>query len=171
MNKAFTRCRHAELVSASSRSMEGFTLIELLVVVLIIGILAAVAVPQYQKAVEKSRATQAIVAAKAIKDAEEIYFLANGEYTDTLAELDIDITLPSNFEMDLNGTTDYRVVISRKNSSTYRYDISFGFDKRHVYPGVAYCAAYSELAEILCKSYGKGEFLPGNSGVTRYRLN
>ncbi len=56
----------------------GFTLIELLVVVLIIGILAAIAVPQYQVAVEKSRAAEAITLMSSLQKAVDVYILQNG---------------------------------------------------------------------------------------------
>jgi len=69
----------------------GFTLIELLVVVLIIGILAAIAVPKYELAVEKSRAVQALIAVRAAADAQKRYFLETGSYAATWDDLDISL--------------------------------------------------------------------------------
>jgi len=72
---------------------KGFTLIELLVVVLIIGILTAVAVPQYQKAVEKARMSEAIILTKAIAAAHQRYYMEHGAYLgpDDMQQLDIEI--------------------------------------------------------------------------------
>ena len=70
---------------------QAFTLIELLVVVLIIGILAAVALPQYQVAVIKTRTMAALPLLRSIANAEKVYHLANGQYTLNFDDLDIEM--------------------------------------------------------------------------------
>ena len=82
---------HPEFSSGSTARdvSRGFTLIELLVVVLIIGILASVALPQYEKAVMKSRYSNLMAMVNALAKAEETYYMETGNYTNDFEALSI----------------------------------------------------------------------------------
>ena len=84
----------------------GFTLIELLVVVLIIGILAAVALPQYQFAIDKSRVSSYLPKIADMVKAQQTYQLANGDYTAQFENLDIDFTKMCSYMNGANELAD-----------------------------------------------------------------
>ncbi len=97
-----------------NRNKQGFTLIELLVVVLIIGILAAVALPQYQKAVMKSRAMQGLAILDSFVKAQEVYKLENGRYAETDEEL-------ATLVLDVPSTPEWTAFVKNPNSPSKGY--------------------------------------------------
>ncbi len=160
----------------------GFTLIELLVVVLIIGILAAVALPQYQNAVEKARAAEAFSNISSFRKAVEVWKLANPgiewrTFTGDgggFGQLDIDVpadwvqgtssmiaaytpeykSCSKNFCYDVNA---HSVKAYRANSSTYKYGIAYGDG---YYDGKSYvCLAYTPADLKLCKSLSNMDYV------------
>ena len=96
-----------------------FTLIELLVVVLIIGILTAVALPQYQKAVEKSKAMQVLSLLKSIWQTQEIYYLNNWTYATKFSQLDNQISWTGSSKWRTDSVSD---TLSSKDWSLQIYN-------------------------------------------------
>lgn len=94
---------------------QGFTLIELLVVVLIMGILASVAMPQYFKSVEKSRAAEATSVLSGIASSQERAYMQKSQYVTSLSELDLGVSNLSYFT--LSGNIGTKTTLIRKQAA------------------------------------------------------
>lgn len=125
-----------------NQNLRGFTLTELLVVVLIIGILAAVALPQYQKVVDKTRMVQLSALSVNMSQSIQRYHLENGIYPTKWNEIDID--LPGSLG---NGGKYY---YTKKDDQNYPFAVLNPFGNTAIY------------------FYGGNKYLPGILFMTRY---
>ncbi|WP_428050547.1 type IV pilin protein [Candidatus Avelusimicrobium caledoniensis] len=141
------------------KNKQAFTLIELLVVILIIGILAAVALPQYKMAVDKSRLSKLLAITNSVAQAEEAYYLANNKYSRDWEEL----------ALSLPGTVTDNVISTEEWSASILSDGAWGvkavdrrvpevkiwrfFNHNSSLPGQNACYATigNERANKLCK--------------------
>ena len=151
---------------------KGFTLVELLVVVLIIGILAAIALPQYRKAVEKARMTEAIIMVEKIYDAQQRYYLINNAFTRDINDLDIDIpgedVIYGTGDSDIPGKQGLYFVFAASNASgnTQRIAVVSRNPQAKKYTlwinkkGHKSCRIYSKVTEYekeLCGEWADGD--------------
>ena len=143
---------------------KAFTLIELLVVVLIIGILSAIALPQYQKAVAKSRLTEQIIQARALINAEIEYMLSAQAFATDLTALSIDF--PNN---------SWSCPLGKhwcKSKAVKNAQLEVNCDVNSVSCKLECIAIDSAdtLDDELCKSLGGTYYYDNESGTTYYKI-
>lgn len=86
------------------KARKGFTLIELLIVVVIIGVLAAIAIPKFSKSRERAYFSAMRSDLRNLATAEEIYYAANSTYTQELSALS-DFTLSKDVSISVGDAT------------------------------------------------------------------
>ncbi len=146
------------------KNKNGFTLIELLVVVLIIGILASVALPDYQRATEISRVGAALSFSRAFRDSVDRYYMQNGHFPSSPDTLDIGLTkCPKYFSCAYHElTTQGKFQIDRQNGP-FAYGIITRSAVSPALPNTIYCYALrsNKKGVEFCEHWGE-DATPGD---------
>ena len=145
----------------------GFTLIELLVVVLIIGILAAVAVPQYQKATLKSRASQLYVFVKHFEHLCKLDRLAGGDCSVPVADLGWGYPVENYKLQDGLETFESAGFTLQHRGGNFAAYMGLNSNLYFLVNSIeTYCGAFGEQAKEVCQSLG-GAFLRTDTSGTK----
>ncbi len=158
----------------TKNNKQAFTLIELLVVVLIIGILAAVALPQYQKAVKKASIMQVLPFARAVYDAQQVYFLENGAYAPNVSQLNIDISCPKEWTCVVHRSLINSTAVAKVEAGRTGYPVLVMYYGNMKIGGVEvkgkmFCSApTTDTANVsVCKLFNKDPFTTSD-GYSRF---
>ena len=153
----------------------GFTLIELLVVVIIIAILAAIALPQYQKAVLKSRFNALKPTADAIRTSQEVYFMEHGVYSEDMGDLDIKIdNSQGDTQIAFSDIDDHSFVRASTPNTKNRYTMYLNHSVN--FAGNTYCEAPTHegteatLEDQVCINEGGHDPVSSPDNYTMYLL-
>ncbi len=146
-------------VKKEVKSNNGFTLIELLIVVLIIGILSAIALPGYRKAVEKSRVSDAITTMQAVAKSEHGWYINNNSYTKDFADLDIVISGTMNNGALATAFYTYELldtgIIADRNNGEYSIYKDYENQEILCNPGTHYiCQDLGAFTKVSCEKVG-----------------
>ena len=145
---------------------KGFTLIEILVAVLIMGLLASIAFPQYQISVYKSRATEAINILNKVVAAQEEWYGRKNAYTANISDLPIDFTRLDGYAkyghvLGCAGVTADGItrtcVISSSEPSMPNFEFHLMYAGPAEYRGKRWCSdcGKNSIAQQVCESLGK----------------
>ncbi len=129
---------------------QGFTLLELLVVVLIIGILAAIALPQYQMAVGKAKYAELKTITKSVQEAAQRYYLINNTYVGA-TQSTLDIEIPSEISCTIYKENQQSYISCFKTifGKSVGYYVFRETGKPHIC--LVYSAKETDEASLLCQ--------------------
>ena len=135
-------------------------------VVLIIGILAAIALPKYEAAVAKSRATEALLNLQDLYKAQQLYYMANNTYTDKISELDFSLPVKIVGEQEIAQGSVYTIHCTTgfcQTQGNNNIRQTFPNFEIHLHDKKVWCICGWENSCSICKAMG-GTF--GHKGDT-----